>query len=182
MRIAIPNARLAFPDIWRARAGKDGGKAKFGASLIIKPDAPVIAEIESAFEKIAKEKWGDKAAVILAGLRKQDKLCLHDGDTKPYDGFAGMMFISARSDVRPTVVDRNKTPLTEADGKMYAGCYVYALIELWAQDSKDYGKRINAQLRGLQFDRDGDAFAAGAPAGEDEFADLGVSDDDDPTK
>lgn len=57
-----------------------------------------------------------------------------------------------------------------------------ASIELWAQDNKQFGKRINAQLRGVQFLRDGDAFAAGSPASEDEFEDLGdQGDDTDPT-
>jgi hypothetical protein len=175
MRLLIQNARLAFPDVFSAKPPKDGkGKAKFGASLIIDPKNPAVAELNAAFEKVAKDKWGTNAPGILNALRKQDKLCLHDGDTKAdYDGFAGNLFVSARSDARPTVLDRQRNPLTEADGKPYAGCYVNANIELWCQDSKDYGKRINAQLRGVQFVKDGDAFAAGSAADVEEFADLG---------
>lgn len=182
MKITVMDARLAFPNLFRPRPGKDGGKAKYGATLIIPPNHPIIPELEAAMEKVAKDKWGDKAALVMAGLRKQDKLCLHDGAVKAeYDGFAGNLFISANSDTRPSVVDRNKSPLTENDGKPYAGCYVNGLIEIWAQDHKEHGKRINAQLRGAQFVKDGDAFAAGAPATVDEFADLG-DDGDDPTK
>jgi hypothetical protein len=69
------------------------------------------------------------------------------------------------------VLHSDKTPLTEADGKPYAGCYVNASIELWAQDN-NYGKRVNASLGGVQFARDGDAFAGGGAASEDEFDDL----------
>ena len=183
MKIMIENARLAFPNLWQPRAATDGGKAKYGASLILDTSNPVIAKLELAFAQIAKEKWGDKAAVILKGLKAQDRLCLHDGATKSqYSGFEGNVFVSANSDVRPSIFDRNRVPLQESDGKPYSGCYVNASIELWAQDHQKHGKRINAQLRGVQFLRDGDAFAAGSPASEDEFSDLSnQGDDTDPT-
>ena len=78
------------------------------------------------------------------------------------------MFISARSKSRPTVVDRDKTPLTEQDGRPYGGCFVNAIVELWAQDNQ-FGKRINATLAGVQFLKDGDAFGGSRPADPDEF-------------
>ena len=65
----------------------------------------------------------------------------------------------------------DRSPLTEADGVIYAGCYVNASIEFWAQDN-NFGKRINAQLRGVQFNGDGDAFSAGRPADADEFEEV----------
>ena len=178
-RILLQNVRLAFPNIWQPRASQDGGKAKYGASLILPHDHPAVKAIRALLPKVAKEKWGDKADVILKGLEKQDRICLHDGDVKAqYDGFAGNLFVSANSDGRPSVLDRDKTPLAATDGKPYSGCYVNASIELWAQDHQKHGKRINAQLRGVQFFKDGDAFAAGSPASEDEFPDLGDQGDD----
>jgi hypothetical protein len=66
------------------------------------------------------------------------------------------------------VIDRDKTPLTSADGRPYAGCFVNASVELWAQDN-NFGKRINASLRGVQFFKDGDAFSGGGAASDDEF-------------
>jgi hypothetical protein len=169
----IENARLAFPNLWEARAGEGGGKPTFGALLIIDPKNPAVQALEKATLFVAKEKWGAKADVILKGLKAQDRLVIHDGATKAqYGGFEGNLYISARSQGRPTVFGRNREPLDETDGKPYAGCYVNASVELWAQDNK-YGKRVNAQLRGVQFRADGDAFAAGTPASEDEFQDLG---------
>jgi hypothetical protein len=81
------------------------------------------------------------------------------------------MYVSASNKVAPLVVDKDKSPLSEASGRPYAGCYVNASLDIWAQDNS-YGKRVNATLRGVQFFRDGDAFAGGAPASEDEFDDL----------
>ena len=96
------------------------------------------------------------------------------------------MYVSARSKTRPGIFDGQRNELTQADGKPYSGCYVNANLELWAQDNS-FGKRINAQLRGIQFLRDGDAFAGGgAPANADEFDEIGApdesGDDDDLTK
>lgn len=173
-RFTVENARLAFPKLWKAEAGPDGGKPNFSAAFIFPKDHPIIPKIKAAMVALAKEKWGQHAEVIYKGMAAGDKLALQDRDKKAqYEGYAGNLFINARNASRPTVVDRNKVQLTEADGKPYAGCYVNGLIELWAQDNK-WGKRINATLRGVQFVRDGDAFSAGAPpASEDEFGDLG---------
>ena len=124
-------------------------------------------------DKIAAEKWGTKAKTVLGALRAQDKVALHNGDLKQqYDGFEGNYYISARSYSKILVVDRDKSPLVAEGGKPYAGCYVDAGVEFWAQDN-NFGKRINATLRWVQFRRDGDAFAGGAPATTDEIEDLG---------
>jgi hypothetical protein len=100
-------------------------------------------------------------------MKASDKLALHDGDTKSqYDGFEGNLFISARSKTRPLTIGRTKEVLTEEDGVLYSGCYANVSIELWAQDN-NYGKRINAQLGGIQFAKDGDAFAGGGSAADE---------------
>jgi hypothetical protein len=96
---------------------------------------------------------------------------LHDGDLKDYDGYANQFYIRASNQVRPTIVDRNRATITEKDGKIYSGCYVNAIVSLWAQDNK-FGKRINANLRGVQFAADGEAFAGGNAARADEFEQL----------
>jgi hypothetical protein len=58
------------------------------------------------------------------------------------------------------IIDRDKSPLAEEDNRIYAGCYVNAIFSLWAQNNQ-YGKRINAQLDGVQFAKDGEPFADG---------------------
>ena len=104
---------------------------------------------------------------------------MHDGNLKSnYDGFTGNMYVSSRGQMKPTVINSDCTPLTAADGKPYSGCYVNAQVALWAQDN-GYGKRINAQLRGVQFLRDGEAFGGGAVASADEFAPVDASADAD---
>jgi len=107
---------------------------------------------------------------IPAGL----KTPLRDGGEKSHiDGYGeDVMFINANNKARPEIRDRDgRTPLAEEDGRPYAGCYVHAILQLWAQDNK-WGKRINASLLGIQFAGDGDAFSGGAKADDDDFEDL----------
>lgn len=182
MDIKLPDARLAFPVLFTAKPfqGDNSKPPEFSASFLLDPSnkqhAAVIKEIEKAEREVATAKWGaDKVEAILTSLKANDRLAHHDGDKKAeYDGFPGTVFVSCRSKVRPLLIDRQKNPVTEADGIIYGGCYVNAKVSLWAQDNS-FGKRINAQVTGVQFNRAGDAFGGGGKsASADEFDDLGV--------
>jgi hypothetical protein len=165
----LRNVRLAFPSLFEPSSYGEGEPA-YSATLIMDPQQAEV--VEKALAAVAREKWGAKGDAQLKALRATGKVCLRDGDEKPdYDGFAGMMFVAARSKTRPTVVDGQRQPITERDGRIYAGCYVNASVEVWAQDNA-YGKRVNATLRGIQFVRDGEAFGGGRPAAADEFDEL----------
>lgn len=173
-RIMLKNVRLAFPNLFEPSTVAGEGEPRYSAAFILPADHPQIKEINAKIKAVATEKWKDKGEAQIKALEKTGKVALHDGDEKPqYDGFPGNMFISASAKVsaRPTVIDSNKAQLSERDGKPYAGCFVNVSLDFWAQDNA-YGKRINAQLRGVQFLRDGDAFSAGRPADSDEFEEV----------
>ena len=173
MKVKLPNVRLAFPALFEAKTVNGEGEPRFSAAFLLSPKHPAFKEVEAAIEAVAKEKWGAKYAKILEELKNKDKTALHDGNSKSeYDGYEGNFFISAGNKVRPTVLDRDKSPLVAADGRPYAGCFVNAVVEIWAQDNK-FGKRINASLGGVQFFKDGDAFAGGGVADESDFDDIG---------
>jgi len=172
MKLKLSNVRLAFPALFEAKTVNGEGKPAFSAVLLLDPADPQIKTINAAIEACAKDKWGAKADVMLKQLRAADKTCLHDGDLKAsYEGFPGNLYVSARNPVRPTVLNADKSPLVAADGKPYAGCYVNAVLDLWAQDN-NFGKRVNATLSGVQFLRDGDSFTGGGAADASEFDDV----------
>jgi len=179
MRFMLKDVRLAFPSLWKASAPKGGGEAAFSASFIIPKTHPQLAELNAAIAAVAKEKWGTKADAVLKAMKAADKVCLHDGDSKTdYDGFEGNFYVSARAKVRPGTFNAQREEVSEADGVLYSGCFVDVSLELWAMDN-DFGKRINAQLRGVQYRRKGDAFAGGGKAASaDEFDEIAVTDDD----
>lgn len=178
-KIQIKNVRGAFLNIFEAQ--DDHG---FNGKFIISPDHPQIKEIEKAINDVAKEKWGDKAAKIVAAFSwtgkkpdtalAKDEYRNNDGDT--YDGFEDMWYISAKGKSRPAIFDRDRTPLSASDGVIYAGCHLNIIVEIWAQDNK-YGKAVRAELKGVQFLRDGDAFGGGAPVSADEFDKVEDADD-----
>lgn len=180
-KLKLQNVRLSYPDLFEANEYE--GKRNFGATFLIEPGSKQDKEIREALDAEAKEKFKDKAPAILKAALAggNQKCCYWDGNTKTYDGYADMMALTAKraeDKGRPLVIDKNKSPLTAADGKPYAGCYVNASVELWAQDNK-FGKSVRCTLLGVQFANDGDAFSAGSVASEDDFDDLGDSGDAD---
>ena len=167
----LRNMRIAFPDLWKARAFEEDQKPKFGCTLIFPKNHPQIAEIQNEISRVAQEKWKDKGMVTLQALLGQRRVSFQDGAAKAdKDGFGPeVYFIRASNTKRPGAYDKDRTPVSEESGIIYSGCYVNAIIEFWAQDNK-WGKRINASLRGVQFLADGEAFGGGAPADQSEFA------------
>lgn len=168
MKIKLENVRLSFPDLFTPRPFKEGDVPKFKATFLIEKDSPQAKRIDAAIAKVAADKWGAKGAAIVTSIKHNpNKFCWQDGDTKVYDGYAGMMALSAGNKVRPLVIDQSRTPLTEQDGKPYAGCYVNAVIEFFPYTNS--GNGISASLGGVQFVREGEPFAGGRAAGLDEF-------------
>lgn len=172
MKVQLKNVRLAFPNLFEAKGVGDGGDVRFSAAAVIEPGSANAKALAGAVKAVAEEKWKDKAGAILADLQKKERVCYKESplakDGVIYDGFEGMHALNASNKVRPTVIDRDKTPLVAEDGRPYGGCYVNMIVDVWAQDNQ-YGKRINASLTGVQFVEDGDAFGGGGVASADDF-------------
>lgn len=204
--IDTPNdpVRLSFVHLFHKRPAmkRDDGAAgtagvdKYEVTAIIKPGGENEKRINAAIVEVAKEKYGEKMVAdgkggqvpnwknVLQSL-DEDRRGLRDGNLKRtqggdiYDGFEGNKYIAGRNTKRPTVVDRDRTPLTDEDGRPYAGCYGNVHLDLWALKKQGVKPCIVADVTGVQFTRDGDAFSAGsAPASADEFDDLSAGDDD----
>lgn len=154
--ITLKNVRLSFPALFRPAKGPDAdSKPAYKAAFILdkKVNALEIAAINAEINDIVRESFKGK---------RPPKVCLRDGSEKSdTDGYGdGVMFLNARSATPPPVVDRDGVALREDSNKLFAGCYVYATIQLWAQDNQ-YGKRINAKLRAVQFYKEGKPFGEG---------------------
>lgn len=162
MKIKLNNVRLSFPSLFK-KAVFSGAETKYEATFLLDKTAhaATIKELEAAIKEAIKT---DLKGVKLPG----DKICMKNGDDVEYAGYAGHVSVKASNNKRPMVIDRDRSPLTEEDGKFYAGCYVNAIIELWAQDNQ-WGKRINANLLAVQFFKDGEPFADGERASVEDF-------------
>lgn len=170
-KIKLSNVRLSFPSLFR-KAVFSGEETKFEATFLLDKNdqADKIAEIDAAIKALIKD--------ALKGAKlPPDKICLRDGEDVDYAGYAGHMSIKASNSKRPMVLDRDRSPLAEDDNRIYAGCYVNAIIELWAQNNQ-WGKRINANLLGVQFFKDGEPFSDGTSATADDFEAFDASEED----
>jgi|WetSurMetagenome_2_1015567.scaffolds.fasta_scaffold15373_7 hypothetical protein len=180
MKIKLNDVRLSFPDIWTAVEYEKGdGKPRYNASYLITPGSENDKVIRAAIKQVAIEKYGKKADSLLAAFAGvAQKMCYLDGNLKDYDGYEDMMALTAHrkeKDGRPFVCDGSKNPLTESDGKPYAGCYVNATVDIYAQDAPNIG--IRAGIVGLQFVRDGDSFGGTSKGGADDFEDISAPDE-----
>jgi len=167
----LKNVRLSFPSLFVATSFSPDQEKKYSATLIIEKGTPEHKALLAEVERVATDKWGPKAGATLVSLKASNKICVRDGAEKEgMDGFGeGVVFMNASTKSRPGVYDRDQTPLTADDGRPYAGSYVNAMVEIWCQDNQ-FGKRINATLRGVQFAKDGEPFGGGgAPAKADDF-------------
>lgn len=170
-KIKIQAARLSFPSLFNTAkfGGEDTGKYEATFVLDKVEHAETIAGIKTQIERLMKEELKSKVP--------SDKLCLKDGDDMGRPEFEGKYTIKASTKRRPLVINRDKSPITESDNVIYAGCYVNAIVSLWVQNNS-WGKRINAQLDGVQFCRDGEPFGDGGVS-VDEFDAFGGDADDD---
>ena len=164
----IQNARISFPNIFVAKAFEEGKPPKYNATFILQEGDPQIEKLLAACEQAKADKWG---ANIPADSEMKEPF-IRDGITKAHlAGFGkGTWYFNASNDVRPTLLDVDKTPLVQSDGRPYAGCFVDVFITPWAQGNK-YGKRINANLGGIQFRGHGEAFGGGSAVDADVFED-----------
>lgn len=164
--ITLPNVRLSFPHLFTAHAMEANQEVKFSAAFIFDntEHAALLDKIDAVIERLALDEFKKKIGF---------KSCLRDGNEKSdLEGYGdGKSFLTASNKARPGVVDRKLNPIAESDGILYAGCFVNATIRLWVQDNQ-YGKRVNAQLRAVQFVKDGDSFGVGVVDATKEFTPL----------
>lgn len=164
--ITLKNVRLSFPQIWTPKAFNEGQTAKFSANFLLDKDSDKdqIADLKKAIKQAVTVHFNGETP---KGL----KVFLGDGEDKAYDGYENAMYVSASGKNRPTVIDRDRTPLVEEDGKPYAGAYVNAAISIWIMDNK-WGKRVNCNLVAIQFVKDGETFGSGAVKADELFDDI----------
>lgn len=184
MKLHLNNVRVSFANgLYKATAMEAGQQEKFGADFILQPDSVVLrvnadgtktkTTLKDAELAVATEAWKANGAKVLASLEASKK-AIRDGSKRVnkagdvYEGYEGNTYVTAKSATRPLLVDANRQPVTEEDGAIYSGCYVNAIVELYA-NTQPTKKGVFAGLKGVQFVKDGDAFGGGAPAAATEF-------------
>lgn len=153
--ILITNVRLSYAYLFKAYEGDDGSRS-FCSHLIIPTNHPQLTALDALIRRVAADTWKEKAGEVLTQLKGQDRLAIHRGDiSKPgQDAYKGQLYISSSSKIKPRIVacvgGINQEIGEDHEMAPYSGCKANAIISVWAQNNK-FGKRINAQLMGVQF-------------------------------
>jgi hypothetical protein len=163
-------------------------KGQYKANGLMKKGTPETAEnmakIKAASTQVKLAKYHDESKFP---KYKPEKVCLRDGDLENWEGYEGHWYISSNSADMPVLLDRVRdekgkwVELTKANGgpkKLYSGAVVNIIVRIWAQDN-EYGKRINAEIKAVQFVKHGTPFSGRAPVDpESAFDDDDVGADD----
>jgi hypothetical protein len=172
--LRLTGVRLSFPRLFTPEAFEEGKPKTFQATFLLDPSnddhKKILKTIQKEALKLTKEAFGEDYT-----LKKLKGVCFGKGDNldNVYDGYEGMYYVRTGNTVRPAVANRRGEPVAQGDEQEpYAGCYVNATLSLWAQNHKTGGKRINANLRGVQFVKDGEAFGQEPISAENEFEAL----------
>ena len=169
--VVLSYAYLFQPLIGRNDKGQE--TRNFCTHAIMTPNHPGIALVKEAQRKAAQAKWGDQWQAVLNQLGLQHRVALHDGALKGGEGYEGNFFVSANSKVKPRIlVTRNGANVEIAENDPcapYSGCRANVIVDIWPQQHPQFGKRINAQLTGVQFVAHGKRFGGGRVAKLDEF-------------
>ena len=167
VRVFITDARLSYPALDEPKETMAGnGDLKYQATFLIAPDNPCVAKIKDAIKQIAIAEYGDKAKAVVTN---REKIPLKKGDDKENipDGYAGMLYISAKSKNRPELRDANpKIRIIEKEEireKFTAGYRVNAYVDLYPYAVRNSGGAIIKS--GIAAGLKGGAQAAGGERG-----------------
>jgi hypothetical protein len=184
--IKLVEWRGSFLQLDKAKSFKPGQDPRFEATFLGDPTredhAKQIAEINFNAIELIKAQWGEEFLAIVRDKKKKGEptgleMCFGLADLHPkkskYDGYKGQFYIVTANSDRPTVVSRGLEPVVPGNKQWpYSGAYVNTNVTLWCQDNW-FGKAIRANLRIVQFNKDGTPFGAGQADANKEFTALG---------
>lgn len=179
--IFLSNVRLSFPHLAepQRQVNEQTGKERisYNCEFIMAQDHAGFQQFMQKYGALAVEKWKEHANTVMQMIQGDRKTrCYGRGEEKvnkktfqPYDGYAGMGYISASRDKMPQIIDASGNPIDpnntmacQAEArKMYGGCFVNAVVKPWLQENK-HGRGIRCDFVAVQFFKDGAAFGEGA--------------------
>jgi hypothetical protein len=182
--IFLSNVRLSFPHLAEPQERvneKTGAKSvSYNCEFILPKDHPGLAQFMQRYGELALDRAKEHAQAVMNMIQQDRKSrCFGLGEEKvnkktfqPYDGYAGMAYITAGKDQRPQMIQADGSPVDPANTMayqqlaraMYGGCRVNAAIKPWWQNpnpAKQYGHGIRCDLIAVQFFKDDTPFGEG---------------------
>ena len=101
---------------------------------------------------------------------------LRDGDDKDDEVYEGMLYVNAKSNTRPGIVDRDKNPIADEE-EIYSGVWAIVSVTFYPYDTNG-NRGVACGLNNIMKFKD-DEKLGGRTSAENDFADIDNEDDDD---
>jgi hypothetical protein len=179
--IYLSDCRLSFPNLaepQKQRNEQTGAeRISYNCELIMPRDHQGYAQFMQVYARAIQGVFKEHANSVMQMIQNDRKSrCFGAGEEKvnkktfqPYDGYPGMVFITAGSKNPPQVIQGDGTPVDPTNTmayqalarKLYGGCRVNAAVKPWVQKNS-HGNGIRCDLIAIQFLRDDKPFGEGA--------------------
>lgn len=174
-KVIFGPCRLSYTHVFN-RYNPDGDQAdgKYMTNVLIpKDEKETIEAINKAIAEAKKQaivsKWGGKEP-------KKLDMPLRDGDEKDDENYDGHLFVNAKSNTRPGIVDRKKVPIVDEE-EVYSGVWAIVSVTFFGYD-KNGNKGVACGLNNIMKFKDDEHFG-GRVSAESDFGDVDLGDDDD---
>jgi hypothetical protein len=186
-----PVGRVSFPAVFKASKYDEKSKETFNITLLFENDMPpdqqkLYDAMVAAAEAGAQEKFGCGLGEKSKKYKNLEvKTPFRDGAEKPdLDGYGeGRSFVKFTNwTTRPSVgkkVNGKFTPIDEADGEFYGGCFAVVSYGVYAYETKG-NIGVSMTLNNVCKVADGDSFSGTRTQPEDDFEALADVSDADP--
>lgn len=174
--------RVSFPNIVDPQTKvNDKGETvtSYNCDLIMPPNDPGFQKFMQTYAKMAQEQWKENAQAAMQMIQGNRKLrCYGSGEEKVsaktfqvHAGYAGNVFISARSSRQPQIIDSDGKPIDPSNtmqlravaARIEGGTIANIVTKIWLQKNV-HGVGVRCDLVAIQFAKDdGTRFGAGAP-------------------
>ncbi len=181
-KIRLRNVRLSFLKLEKPEAYEAGQKEKYQATALLDPSdaehAQQIKLVQQAALQLASDAYGEVPDELkLEALQRLPfGMAEKHPKKKGYDGYKGMFYVVLSNTIKPAIADRKGDTVLPGEPEFpYSGSYGNVNLSLWAllgDNRRKYGPRIGANLIGVQFVRNGEAFGQAPPSAEEEFEAL----------
>lgn len=156
--IMLYNLHCSFPEFWEERVDGEQTYPR-GITVLLNPEThgPELALLNKVIAEIAKE--NPKVGVVIKN--DPSRICVRPGNREEYTQLYpnGCKMLKANTPKIPFVLNKDGSAITGPNTPnypFYSGCLVNVKVELWPQDNRKGGKRINAKLLAVQFAGEGE--------------------------
>lgn len=176
-KVVFGPCRLSYTHLFNKYAPDgDASNGKYMTNVLIpKSEKETIKAIQAAIEA------GKKAAIVSKWGGKEPKkldMPLRDGDVDKEDDeiYANAFFVNAKSNTRPGIVDKTKSPIVDED-EMYSGVWAIVSVTFYGYDVSG-NRGVACGLNNVMKFKD-DERLGGRSSAESDFADVDMDEDDD---